>query len=232
MQDWPDWQWNEIQQVGTDYTDVAEVERYDRRMGEFRDVAAENAGILAELELSAGANVLEIGTGTGHFARTAARAGCHVTAVDVSAVMLKYAASRAQAEGLTNVVFEQGGFLTFEGEPGHFDAVVSVVALHHLPDLWKAVALQRVHRLLKPRGRFVLRDVVFSSEGDDYAARFRSFVEAVPPMMRKEAARHVAQEYSTTDWIMKGLLERAGFRILRAEPGRASLVHYLCEKNG
>ena len=45
----PAWQWNEIQQVGTDYADVAEVERYEQRMGESRDLAAEDAAILFAL---------------------------------------------------------------------------------------------------------------------------------------------------------------------------------------
>ena len=224
----PDWQWNEIQQVGTDYADVAEVQRYEERMGQFRNLAAEDAALLQELKLSAGARVLEIGTGTGHFALAAARAGCQVTAVDVSPVMLEYAAARARAEGLTNIEFAHGGFLTFECRPGSFDAAVSVVALHHLPDLWKAVALQRVHNALRPGGQFLLRDVVFSWTGQNHAAAFDSFVTACPPAMRLEAARHVAKEYSTIDWIMTGLLEHAGFTIARTRPGRASLIDYLC----
>jgi hypothetical protein len=32
----PDWHWNEMQQVGTDYNDLAEVEAYDERMATFR----------------------------------------------------------------------------------------------------------------------------------------------------------------------------------------------------
>ena len=47
MNEQPAWQWNEIQHVGTDFADAAEVERYERRMGEFRDLAAEDAAILA-----------------------------------------------------------------------------------------------------------------------------------------------------------------------------------------
>jgi len=174
----PAWEWDEIRQVGTDYADVAEVERYDRRMGEFRDFAAEDASILEELALPGPGRVLEIGTGTGHFARAAAKAGHRVTAVDVSAVMLEYAASRARAERLRGVEFRRAGFLTFPGEPGSFDAAVSVAALHHLPDLWKAVALRNVHRALKPGGRFVLRDVVFSWEGAAHAASFESFIDS------------------------------------------------------
>ena len=40
----PGWQWDEIRQVGTDYTDMAEIARYDRRMGEFRDSRRKTPG--------------------------------------------------------------------------------------------------------------------------------------------------------------------------------------------
>lgn len=46
MNEKPCWQWNEMQQVGTDYANVAEVERYEQRMGEFRNLPAEDAAIL------------------------------------------------------------------------------------------------------------------------------------------------------------------------------------------
>ena len=72
MKQQPAWQWNEIQHVGTDFADAAEVERYERRMGAFRNLAAEDAAILAALALPPNSHILEIGTGTGHFARAAA----------------------------------------------------------------------------------------------------------------------------------------------------------------
>jgi len=56
----PDWQWDEMQQVGTDYTDLKEVEAYNKRMADFRNVDAENREILTTLDLPAGASVLEI----------------------------------------------------------------------------------------------------------------------------------------------------------------------------
>jgi putative AdoMet-dependent methyltransferase len=222
------WQWNELQQVGTDYSDTAEVERYERRMGEFRDLPGEDAAILATLGLAENAHILEIGTGTGHFARAAARAGHRVTAVDVSPAMLQYADQRATSEGLTGIDFRHAGFLTLSVPPGTFDAVVSVVALHHLPDLWKAVALANIHRVLKPGGQFLLCDVVFSSRGEHQEAQFDAFVNAMPEGIREGAIGHVTKEYSTLDWIMEGLLTRAGFRIQGIVADRAPLVQYLC----
>jgi putative AdoMet-dependent methyltransferase len=228
MNSQPVWQWNEMQQVGTDYADTAQVERYERRMGEFRNLAAEDAAILKILDLPANSRIIEIGTGSGHFALAAARAGHRVTALDVSPVMLEYARSRAATEGLSGIEFVHGGFLTYNAPPAAFDAAVSVMALHHLPDAWKAVALQNVRRALKPDGRFLLRDVVFAWTGSDHAACFEKFIGECPPGMSKEAAVHAAKEFSTLDWIMEGLLRRAGFEILRVVADRAALVQYVC----
>ncbi|NLS94398.1 MAG: class I SAM-dependent methyltransferase [Planctomycetaceae bacterium] len=228
MNEHPAWQWNEIQQVGTDYSDVAEVERYEQRMGEFRDLPAEDAAILDTLALAKGARILEIGTGTGHFARAAAKAGYCVTALDVSTAMLQYAEDRAKADGLTGLEFRHAGFLTLSAAPSTFDAAVSVAVLHHLPDLWKAVALANIHRALKPGGRFLLCDVVFSSKGRDPRVQFDAFLNTVPQSMRDGASCHVAKEYSTLDWIMEGLLTRAGFSIECIVDSEAPLIQYRC----
>ena len=97
-----------------------------------------------------------------------------------------------------------------------------------MPDLWKAAALRNIHRALKPGGQFLLGDVVFSSKGSDLAMQFDAFVNAMPEPVRNGAIGHVAREYSTFDWIMEGLLTRAGFRIERTEKSKAPLIQYLC----
>jgi putative AdoMet-dependent methyltransferase len=229
MNERPDWQWNEIQHVGTNFADAAEVERYEKRMGEFRDLAGEDAAILAILDLPPGSHVLEIGTGTGHFARAAAKAGHRVAAVDISPAMLEHASRVARVDGLTDIEFHLGGFLTFSAPPGTFDAAVSVAVLHHLPDFWKGIALQNIRRVLKPGGLFVLRDVVFAWDDEDYRRPLRAFIDGMPEGMRKAATGHVAKEYSTLDWIMEGLLSRAGFRILQIVSDHAPLIQYFCK---
>ena len=224
----PDWQWNEMQQVGTDYTDLAQVRAYDERMGAFRNVDAENREMLSLLQLPRGAAVLEIGCGTGRFARAAAAAGLSVTAIDVSAIMLDYVRERVVAEGLPDIAMRHAGFLTMDLPAASFDAVVSGAALHHLPDAWKLVALQNVARVLKPGGQFILRDVVFVPDEVEAPGRcFERFAACVPGM-RIEAARHVAQEFSTYDWIMEGLLARAGFSIRSKDNPGESFVIYHC----
>jgi ubiquinone/menaquinone biosynthesis C-methylase UbiE len=145
----PDWQWNEMQHVGTDYNDLVEVQAYDARMASFRNVAEENRRILQTLNLPKGAAVLEIGCGTGQFARSAAAAGLVVDAADVSALMLEYVKKRSQEEGHPVRKLQHAGFLTMDFPAGYFDAVVSGAALHDLPDAWKLVALRNVARAMK-----------------------------------------------------------------------------------
>lgn len=223
----PEWQWDEMQQVGTDYTNTAEVEAYDQRMSGFRDVDAENRDMLARLGLPAGAAVLEIGCGTGRFARSAAAAGCAVTAVDVSKVMLDYVREKAAQEGLPPIRTQHSGFLTMDFPAQSFDAVVSGIALHHLPDAWKLAALRGVARVLKTGGQFILRDIVFTvKEGEAPEELFARFVDSFDDRVRPGALVHVKKEYSTYDWIMEGLLVRAGFRVLSATPCSEGLIVY------
>ncbi|MCE5231616.1 class I SAM-dependent methyltransferase [bacterium] len=226
----PDWQWNEMQQVGTDYADLAQVEAYDHRMGSFRDVAAENREDLAKFNLPSGSWILEIGCGTGRFARAAAAAGMNVTAIDVSPIMLEFIKKKAADEGLPPIATQHSGFLTMDLPAAHFDAALSGAALHHLPDAWKLVALRNVARVLKQGGQFILRDVVFAvPDGESPEPAFEHFAGAFPNM-RVEAARHVAQEFSTYDWIMEGLLQRAGFEILSRENPSEGFLIYHCRK--
>ncbi len=228
----PDWFWNEFQQVGTDYADLAEVNAYDERMGSFRDVNSENQEMLDALRLPPGAAVLEIGCGTGRFARAAAAAQMAVTAIDVSPIMLQYVAAKAKEEGLPRIAVQHAGFLTMDFPPSSFDAVVSGAALHHLPDAWKFVAIRNIARSLKVGGQFILRDVVFTLDRyDSPEACFEEF-SAGFPAMRKEAARHVAQEFSTFDWIIEGLFARTGFEILaKTNLGRSFMVYHAKKTN-
>ncbi len=226
----PAWFWNEFAHAGTDYNDVAEVQRYDERMGQFRDVAAEVAATLESLKLPAQAVLIEIGCGTGAFSIRAAEMCSRVVAVDISAVMLEYAAVKAARAGRKNIEFRRGGFLSYEhtGEPA--DALISGLALHHLPDFWKAVALRRAAAMLKPGARLFLRDVVFTcAEAPEES--LPDLVANCPEITRNEFIRHVAQEYSTFDWIMQGLLERAGFVVENAASENQLIRSYLCRKS-
>ena len=198
----------------------------------FRDFEIENRAILDMLCLPEKASVLDVGCGTGRFVRYAAAAGLKPFCADISPVMLDYVRSKAEQEDLGEIKTQHAGFITVDFPPESFDAIVASVSLHHLPDLWKLPALLNIAGMLKPGGQFVMRDVVFSVEpGSSPDGVFEQFVESLPTM-RKEAARHVANEFSTYDWIMEGLLVRAGFSILNVNKLSNAFLVYHCRKCG
>lgn len=228
----PAWQYDEFKQIGTDYDSIAEVEAYDRRMQSLRDVAQEAEHILGVLEITPQSTILEIGTGTGEFAIRAAARCARVHAVDISEMMLDYSRSKAKTRGACNLEFKRAGFLTFECEP--VDAVVSQLALHHLPDYWKAVALRRVFDALKDGGRLFLNDVVFPGDVNSHEALFSKWTAGAERDAGNEIAReiaaHIRDEYSTLDWVMEGLLKTTGFSIISADYSKELFTSYVCAK--
>jgi putative AdoMet-dependent methyltransferase len=228
----PAWQYHEPDHPGADFDALAEV--YDQDMQKHRDVQREIAEILDFLVLGPNDTVLEIGTGTGEFALAAARHCRMVYAVDLSPGMLRYAGKKAASRAIRNVEFLPGGFLTYQHQGAALDAVVTQIALHHLPDFWKQVALLRISDMLKEGGKFCLRDVVYSFDPRVQERFFGEFISEVSKKSDAEATArisdHIRKEYSTMDWIMQGMIERAGFKIEKAEYSHGFLGLYLCTK--
>lgn len=230
MKKTPQWQWDEVRQLGTDYAGIDEVENYERRMGEFRDIAEENRWILKMLKAAPGAKVLEIGCGTGLFARAAASAGYEVTALDISMRMLEYLESKARNIASGSIKTVHGGFLSMDFAPGTFDTVVSSLALHHLPDVWKFIALRNVARVLKGGGQLILRDVVFVLGDRTPEQCFDNFAASIPESSRKNVFCHIKDEFSTYDWILEGLIAGAGFSITDKLSDSGFILTYNCRK--
>jgi putative AdoMet-dependent methyltransferase len=233
MSEYPSWQYDEMRQIGKDYDSLAEVEAYDARHGRFRNVQKENEEILENLRLQPDDIVIEFGSGTGAFALHAARRCARVYAVDISRVMLEYAKMKAERAGITNIVYCHGGFLTYSHTAPPVDAIVTNTAFHHLPDFWKGIAMQRMNGMLRPGGRLYLSDVIFEQRNvRENIERFIANLESVAgEEMRKDVEAHIRQEFSTYDWIMDGLFERAGFRILSKVILEGVIGRYLCRKD-
>jgi putative AdoMet-dependent methyltransferase len=228
------WQYDEMQPVGTDFTDNAQVQAYDLRMQKLRDVKRETENIIKTIKLGKNQEILEFGTGTGSFAIEAAKHCTKVFAVDISPVMLEFTRQKAKIEGIDNIEFHNAGFLTYvhRGEP--LDAVVSQLALHHLPDFWKMIALKRIYQMLKNGGTFFLGDAVFSFPIEEYDHKIDNWIDTTKQRaginFAEEAGIHIKEEYSTFDWIMEGLLKRAGFQIDKAEYFEGFMAVYVCTK--
>jgi ubiquinone/menaquinone biosynthesis C-methylase UbiE len=232
----PAWRYNEMKPCGFNYNNFILARIYDTYHGMFRDYRAESEAIVAQLGLDASATVLDMGCGTGAFALNAAAHYDTVHAVDVSKAMLSRARRKARKVGLRNIRFHHGGFLTYEHQAEPVDAVSTSVALHHLPDFWKFVGLTRLASMLKPGGRLYLFDVVFSFDIAQYESCFNRFVQRMSVQMgpngETESQTHLREEYSTCDWILEGMLEKAGFAIDAKDYRDGFLATYLCTKKG
>jgi len=231
----PKWQWDETTAISTDYGDVAEAGNYDNRHSHSERNAAEYREILDLIAPGPDWTLMDVGAGTGTFAIAAAGRCREVLAVDISQAMLDIAEEKARDAGVDNMRFIRGGFLTYQHDRAPVDAITLHLALHHLPDLWKQIALGRLAGMIKPGGLFYLRDVVFQFDHDQHAEVFDKWVSNVGELlgeacMAGKAESHIKREFSTFGWIMEGLLQRAGFEVLQADYSRR-LAAYLCRRN-
>lgn len=101
-------------------------------------------------------HVLDIGCGTGHTTRQAARTASMGSAlgVDVSAPAIERARELAQADQLSNVVFERGDAQVYRFPPGRFDVVISRFGTMFFND--PAAAFTNIRQALRPHGRLVM----------------------------------------------------------------------------
>ncbi|MBP2029507.1 ubiquinone/menaquinone biosynthesis C-methylase UbiE [Methanohalophilus levihalophilus] len=232
--DQPDWYYDEFVQAGVDYTDIEQVINYDENMKKMRDVKEETKDILELLHIKPNYLVIEIGCGTGEFSIEIAKRCQKVFAIDISNEMIKYAHRKAKSRNVENIEFHNAGFLTYEHDGEKADAVVSQLVLHHLPDFWKIIALKRIHSMLKDGGQFYLKDVVYSPETNEYENFLFDAMEAISEKAGEETIKeiktHIREEFSTFEWVMEGLLERAGFQIKLVDYQDDFMADYLCVK--
>jgi len=109
------------------------------------------------LDLSPGARVLDVASGTGASALPAAEAAGpdgHVIAVDLAENMLERARAKAAARGLRNIEFRVGDMTDLGYPDGSFDAVVCVFGVFFVPDMKALVA--ELWRMVKPCGKLAI----------------------------------------------------------------------------
>ena len=224
------WFYDEFKHCGVDYSDAAIADEYDRRHENFRDFQAEAEQIIQVLGLGADDTVMDLACGTGGITEHLAKRVKTVYAVDISQAMLDRCRNKCEQARLSNVRFCRGGFLTYEHTAEPVDAIISQVALHHLPDMWKQVAMLRCFDMLNPGGALLLVDVVFSFAPREYMPAINTWVDAHVRQGGPEPLTHIKEEFSTMDWIMQGILERAGFAIEQVQDRQSFIKVYVCRK--
>ena len=228
-----DWMIDELAHAGPEHLDAAFVAGFDRKQG-YPDPVADLA-VFREHGVGSASTVVDLGAGTGRFALAAAPHVDRVVAVDVSPAMLALLRERAGAAGLANVECVQAGFLSYEHAGPPADAVYTRNALHQLPDFWKALALDRMAKLLRPGGVLRLRDLIFDFQPAEAGAVLDDWLDgaAADPSRgytREDFAEHLRTEFSTFRWLLEPMLAVAGFSIVAASFEGSIYGAYTCIK--
>lgn len=229
------WLYNEFKHCGVDYSKAGQADVYDEQHQKFRNYETEFKGMTDFLGLHDMGNktIIDLGCGTGAIAIFAADFFKTVYAVDVSDVMIEKAKKKLN-KNVHNLRFVNAGFLSYnhDGEPA--DLVVTKAAYHHLPDFWKQIALLRMNRMLKMGGLLYIHDIVFQFDPQEYESRINAWIsrfeEVAGEEFRLEVETHIRDEYSTFGWILKGMLEKAGFAVEKCRSVDGFITEYACRK--
>jgi ubiquinone/menaquinone biosynthesis C-methylase UbiE len=142
--------------------------RWDERVEAWEEVATSDAFLairdrIVELaEPRAADSVVDLGAGTGLLALALAPRVRGLVAVDISERMLERLDDAAIADGVHNVETLVADLRRLPLEDESATLVVSNYAFHHLDDAGKELALAEARRILRPGGRLVICDMMFS----------------------------------------------------------------------
>lgn len=214
-------------------TEVFDQERFKRDSRSSWDAAAagwekwwdtfERAGravshrLIELAHIKPGDRVLDIATGTGEPAITAARAvgpSGHVLGVDHSIAMVEVARRRAAREGINNVEYREGEAATLKVSERGFDAVLCRWGLMFVPDL--TAAARAIRDSLKP-GKWLATAVWDTADKVPMisiaAKQVREIVNLPPPPPGTPNPLSLADTS-----ILERALSAAGFRDFSVEP--------------
>jgi SAM-dependent methyltransferase len=227
------WMLDELAHAGPEHLDPSFVAGFDRKQG-YPD-PAEDLAVLREHGIGRTSTVVDLGAGTGRLALAAAPHVGRMVAVDISPAMQAVLRDRIAKAGLSNIECVQAGFLTYEHAGSPADAVFTRNALHQLPDFWKALALGRIAKLLRPGGVLRLHDLIFDFQPAEAESVLEAWLDdaAEDPSRgytRDDFAEHLRAEFSTFRWLFDPMLAAAGFNIVTAEFHSSIYGAYSCVK--
>jgi ubiquinone/menaquinone biosynthesis C-methylase UbiE len=121
---------------------------------------------LAQLGLSAGMHVLDVGCGLGGAARfVVARYGCRVTGIDLTSEYVETGNTLCEWVGLKDrISLHHGSALAMPFASGSFDGAYMLHVGMNIEDKQRLV--EEVARVLRPRSRFGIYDVMRVGPGD------------------------------------------------------------------
>jgi ubiquinone/menaquinone biosynthesis C-methylase UbiE len=152
--------------------------------------------------------ILDVGCGTGYFARMLAQAvgpNGLVVGMDASPEMIRYANDRADRPA--NCQFQLGTAEALSFSDARFDVVVSSLFMHHLPEDLQLTALREMRRVLRPGGTLLIAEAyVPRALGWQLLARLHGYdrmAQAVPTLNQMIANSGFAdvQEGVAPPWL-------------------------------
>ena len=134
------------------YDTLANVFFFGRRRATFQ-------ALIAVVGVQPGQRVLDVGCGTGYFARLLAEAVGRdglVVGLDPSPEMIRYGSRQTVPASACQFQVGMAEALEFPAE--HFDVVVSSLVIHHLPENLRVAALQEMRRVLRAGGKVLIAE--------------------------------------------------------------------------
>lgn len=176
--------------------------------------------LVALLDVTPGARVLDVATGTGAALLPAARrAGPtgHVTGIDLSAAILVEAGRAAEARGLRHITLRQMDAEHLAFPDGSFDAVTCAFGLFFFPDM--AGALAEMRRVCATTGR--LGVTLFNRTPPPFDPGWPILAQQVQALA---AGVRLPQRVAYTPAEVEALLSKAGFRAIHCHEERYDIV--------
>ena len=156
--------------------------------------------------------VLDIGTGTGNLAVKFLEKGCQVIGLDPSTKLLRIAEKKVEKWGEQfDIRICENPFLEIPFFDNTFDVVASTYSIHHITDDAKRLAIVEMKRVMKPDGKIVIGDVMFTdsedkaralSEYSDMEDEYQPTLDTFLDMFSDEGFIAEAEQMADTVWIV------------------------------
>ena len=165
--------------------------------------------LLDNAEWNAEASILDVATGGGFTALAFAPFVREVVALDVSVGMLEQARRRAEAEGVSNIVFAEGAAEAMPFPDARFDGVTCRIAAHHF--LSVPQFLSETFRVLKSGGTLLLTDTSVPDNAPE-ADIWQNSIEAVrdPSHVRNSTPNQWRAFVEATGFVVETISDQNG----------------------
>lgn len=183
-----------------------------------------------------GEHILDVGCGTGLLSlKFLEAANCTVLGIDLSEAMIDIWKDKLEKLNLSSRVKTRlGDAVNLDFKDSTFDIIASTVTLHHIKD--KQPTLNKIYKLLKPKGRFVLGEIDVDTSGDlrdverlrrimdflkeEFSVALRDGGVDVLNRIYDNGKKHILNdgEYCISLKMWSALCEKAGFKHISIAP--------------